>query len=207
MDEAVVWIQAKLSDTVYRGMLDVGNYLFEKFFDGDLEKVKSQNPHKNASFRRLVKQCDTVEFPVSPTWLCNAVNLAVWDRLIPARAREYRSLPQSYQLLLLPMGDPKQVVRLAKVAVSEGHNVRSLRALVREERAKRGKDPRGRKPKPVELKALDRCIKALSDEQIASKLKNGEPFELSNKDSDAANQKIDEVFSTLEKWKVNLENQ
>src|SRR4030067_488422 len=84
LDEAVRHINKVLAETVYRGAVEVGEYVFERFFGGDAELVRSKNPRKPASFRLLAARCGTPELPISSTWLYNAVGIAMTRRPPPS---------------------------------------------------------------------------------------------------------------------------
>ncbi len=84
IDEAVTWIRGRIAVTLSRGAQEVGDYVLDKFFNGDPVLAMSKNPHKNASFRALAERCGTQELPVAKTWLNNAVGVAVGHRRIEA---------------------------------------------------------------------------------------------------------------------------
>jgi hypothetical protein len=88
VDEAVCRIRKILVDTVQRGAVEIGEYVFERFFAGDPGIVRSKNPRKKASFRLLAARCGTPDLPISCTWLNSAVDHATiapaWIRVRPA---------------------------------------------------------------------------------------------------------------------------
>lgn len=161
--QAEAWIKRKVGETVHRGLLEIGDYLFEKFYDRDIERVRLNNPRKHVSFRALAERCDTLELPVSRSTLYNAVSVAVMGRLLPDPAA-FKQLPSSHQTALLPLRDPAKVDRLAHRAKDRALTVRELRQIVSAEVAIRDphEPPRGRPKLPVALKALRRCAQALS---------------------------------------------
>jgi len=163
VEEAAAWIRGKVAETLKRGAEEIGGYLLDRFFHGDVEVVKSRNPHKNASFRALVEKCGTSDLPVSKTWLNNAVGIATMVRQLPQTATAFKQLPPSFQETLLPLGDPTKVEKVARQAVTKELSFRDLRDVVAEERAKIPKDDsKGRPRTPVIVKTLNRSLRVLT---------------------------------------------
>jgi hypothetical protein len=129
IDRAVQHIRMVVVNMVHKGALDVGNYVLEHFFHGDIERVVSRSPFKCASFRLLSERCGSQELPISKSWLHNAVGIAVMLRALPENAA-FRLLPPSHQTILLPLREPGAVEVAARRAVSEGLSVRELRRSI-----------------------------------------------------------------------------
>jgi hypothetical protein len=161
--EAVVWIRDTALANIKKTFGEVGEYVIRKFFQDDVELAKSKNPSKTASFRALVDRCGTTDFPVSKTWLNNAVGVAMMNRLLPARAA-FRLLPPSAQETLLPLRDPARVEKVADKAIEGEFTILQVRRAVRQERTRMPKDPRGRHPTPVITRTLNRSVKAFAFE-------------------------------------------
>lgn len=182
VEEAVVWIREKVESTVHKGATEIGMYVLEKFFGGDPERVRSKNPYKNASFSGLIGRCETVEFPIAKSTLHNAVALAMMRQLIPGKGAAFPQLPPSHQTALLPLRDPAKVEKLAQRANTKALSVRELRALVTEEvaRAPKDADGRGRPPKPLIVKTLDRSLKLFTLESGRRSFTNAHVKDLSD---------------------------
>ncbi len=166
VDDAASHIRKTLQQTVYKGVVEVGNYLLKTFFGDDPMRARSRDPHKAASFHALEERCATGELPVSRTWLQNAVRLAAMSRQIGPDKSAFYQLEQSHQIALLPLGEPAKVVRFAERVVAKELSVRDLKAQVARERD-RSADPsqsRGRASVPVINKSLDRALKVLTSE-------------------------------------------
>ena len=146
-------------------MTEIGEYLLDKFFDGDAENVRSRASRKTSSFRLLVERCETADLPLRRTWLHNAVSLACMKKLLPEGATAFKLLSQSHQTTLLPLRVPAKVEQVAKRAVLKQLSVRDLKVMVRDEVARipvpEGKRPR-RPRKPIILEALDNALKSFT---------------------------------------------
>jgi hypothetical protein len=142
VDETVEWIREKIVKTVFKGGLEIGAYVLEKFFDGDMVQVRSPNPKKGASFRTLAERCAAdPTIRMSKSALHRAVNIAGMAKRLPSDAAFLR-LASSHQGALLPMHDPERI-----------------------EKVKGKREPgetRGRPRKSVVLKALDRSLSAFA---------------------------------------------
>ena len=72
VERAVSHIRGELAKMVARGMDEVGRYLLQTFYDDDPELYFSASPNKHASLRLLIERCESIDFPVSRTFLANA---------------------------------------------------------------------------------------------------------------------------------------
>ena len=165
VERAVSHIRDVLAKTVTRGVDEVGGYLLQAFYDDDPELYFSASPNKHASLRLLMERCESMDFPVSRTFLANALRLAIVSKELPSEAT-FRRLPSSHRIELLRLKAPENVERLASKAISGKLSVQKLRALIQKEveRSNAGSD-RGRKRTPQVLRAIDACLRALRDEE------------------------------------------
>lgn len=106
--------------------IKVGQYIFETFFDSDIEKAKSKHSKKPASFRKLCES-DKIEF--SRSWLNDAVRLAIREVEL-GKDEAYGQLGMSLKTILLRVTDDEKVKALAKQAVDKHLSARALSDLV-----------------------------------------------------------------------------
>src|SRR5437868_5969033 len=86
VERAVSHIRGELAKTVARGMDEVGRYLLQTFYDDDPELYFSASPNKHASLRLLIERCESMDFPVSRTFLANALRMAAVSKDLPRAA-------------------------------------------------------------------------------------------------------------------------
>jgi hypothetical protein len=201
--DAAKHIKKTLEETVIRGTVEVGSYLFEKFFDNDVERVRSHNPQKNASFRTLAEKCGTPELPVSKTWLSNAVGVAVICKVLPDSAA-YKQLPPSHQTVLLPLREPKLVEAMAERVVKQELTVSKLRPLVQQKVAANKEEGRGRPPTPVIVKTLNRTLKLFTLESGRKSFTKRQVSELSEDDAKKARKTAEALVESLKKLLAEL---
>jgi hypothetical protein len=132
VDDAVEHISAVLRRTVVKGMIEVGEYVLDRFFSGDTSLLHSRCPKKTVSFRMLAKRCGTAQMPISATWLYNAVCIAARRRALPPNAA-YLALSPSHQAALLVVREPAEAERLAHQVIENGLSIRKLQRMLRED--------------------------------------------------------------------------
>ena len=163
VDRAAKQIRDILARTVSQGLEDVGNYLLDTFYDGKPELYQSLKPSKHASLTLLEERCETLDLPVSRTFLANAIGVAVMTKHLP-RSSPILKLPPSHKTELLGVSTPEKAENLAAKVLEGKLTVVKLRELVRKERAKNKKNPQGRKPTPTVVRVLTSCAKLLRDQ-------------------------------------------
>ncbi len=161
VDKAAKQIRDILARTVSQGLEDVGNFLLDTFYDGKPELYQSLKPSKHASLTLLEERCETLDLPVSRTFLANAIGVAVMARRLP-RSASFLKLPPSHKTELLGVSTPEKAENLAAKVLEGKLTVVKLRELVRKERAKNKKNPQGRKPTPTVVRVLTSCAKLLN---------------------------------------------
>lgn len=170
VDRAISHIRDVVAKTVARGLDNVGSYLLREFYDDDPVLYLSSSPSKHASLSLLIQRCESLELPVSRTFLANALRMAVVTKQLP-RAATFHKLPPSHRVELLRVRAPETLERLASKVVEGKLSVQKLRTLVQKEQEK-GKDAsgRGRKRSPEVLKAIEACLRVLRDEETGKLL-------------------------------------
>ena len=128
VEAAVSFINAKLEETVYRGSEQIGAYLLDKFFDGDVNRASSRNPKKGTSFRKLCRRDDLL---VSPAALSIMVRVAAQEKFFVEKDFDSSSLSYSHksELVRIPNNDNK--IGLAKEAIQAGLPSRALAERVK----------------------------------------------------------------------------
>ncbi|MBI5531822.1 MAG: hypothetical protein HY898_03845 [Deltaproteobacteria bacterium] len=161
VNRAAKHVRDILARTVSQGLEEVGNYLLDTFYEGNAELYQSLKPSKHASLTLLEERCETLELPVSRTFLANAIGVAVMTKHLP-KSSSFLKLPPSHKTELLGISTPEKAETLAAKVIEGKLTVQKLRELVRKERAKGKKNPQGRKPMPTVVRVLTSCAKLLN---------------------------------------------
>lgn len=179
VDDAVEWIRNTAFESIRKTSVEVGDYILKKFFD------------------------DTADFPVSKTWLNNAVGVAIMTRQLPSEESAFKLLPPSLQETLLPLRDPERVEKIAEKITEEELTLRQARQAVARERAKLTKDDgRGRPPTPVIVKTLNRSLKLFTFEGSKRSFTKADVEEL---DDDQKKEAIKSAEALVDKMKALVE--
>lgn len=165
VDRSVAEIRNILAQTVTRGMDEVGQYLLREFYDDSPALYHSGSPNKHASLRLLLDRCESIDLPVSRTFLANSLRMAAVTKDLP-RSASFLRLPPSHRVELLRVKEPERVERLASKVVEAKLSVQKLRKLVQKEDARKDEKPtRGRKRTPEVIRSIESCLRALRDEE------------------------------------------
>jgi hypothetical protein len=115
-------------------------------------------------------RCESIDLPVSRTFLLNALRLAAGGRQLP-RSSTFAQLPPSHRVELLRVKVPEKREKLASRAMQAKLSVQKLRTLVDKAEQRDEEHPgRGRLPSPAALKAIEGCLRLLRDEETGKLL-------------------------------------
>lgn len=128
VEAAVSFINEKLQETVYRGSEQIGAYLLDTFFDGDVKRASSRNPKKGTSFRKLCQRDDLL---VSPAALSIMVRVAAQEKFFVEKEFDSSSLSYRHKSELVKMPNDDEKLRLAKEAIRAGLPSRALAERVK----------------------------------------------------------------------------
>lgn len=142
-------------------MIEIGDYVVEKFFAGQLDLARSSSPTKPVALKRLEQLAGLEEIPVSR--LRVAISMSVQYRSLPVAVRDRLSVRQ--HRALLPVKDPQAKSKLAKQALSGKLSGDDLAKLVR---SQHGPAQTGRKP----MGELERSLSAARRALVSSLVEN-----------------------------------
>lgn len=176
--DAVEWINDKMLNSVHQTYLEIGNYVFEKFFGGDLEKLKSFNPYKPSSFKQLSERDDLL---ISKTNLHNSVRVAIQAKTLLPTIQAPERLSFTHQVVLLTLKNEAKKRQLAEKAIEKNLSSRELKKIVAEARQKEPRSAAGRPALPSFVKSLTKihaitasreCLAGLDQETLEGLEKN-----------------------------------
>ena len=136
IQEAVNFINDKVQK-VDNASYEIGQYILDKFFEGDINKVLSKDPKKPQSLRGLLKRTDLL---VSPGRLSEATRVVALQKRLQASNHDLTRVSYSHLAELIKLGPDKEEDQIKFLArIREGKL--STRALAKEVRKmKPGKD-------------------------------------------------------------------
>ncbi|SLM30954.1 hypothetical protein MTBBW1_2550008 [Desulfamplus magnetovallimortis] len=128
INDAVKFINEKANEVIYKGHEEIGSYILEKFFNGDIEKALSKDPKKEISFKKLCERGDLI---VHANTLSAAVKVSCQEKLfIDKKFNDSKLLSYTHKKLLVRLEDPRKKVNMAKKCIKEGWTTRELENAV-----------------------------------------------------------------------------
>jgi transcriptional regulator NrdR family protein len=129
-EEAVEKVNGFIESSA-KGLVDMGQYLLEEFFEGDVELAKSRDSNKGLSLRKLAA-CEDID--ASYSTLSRAVDAAIVNAsLSGVAALQQQKLSASHLISLINVEDEEQRVEYARRAVEEKLSSRKLKELLVED--------------------------------------------------------------------------
>jgi hypothetical protein len=122
VEEAVAHIRRLWSHGLLATVVALGDYLITTFYAGNLRDVRSRRAHKPAALARLLARAD--ELPVTAHALKQSMRMAAQYHELPRSLAE--TLSKTQHEALLPVGDLREKVALAREAAAGGLTSREL---------------------------------------------------------------------------------
>jgi hypothetical protein len=131
IQQTVGKINAMYRQNVDNGKLEIGRYLLDEVFGGQIEEAMSTNPHKPSTFSRIAQDPDLL---VEPQTLGSWVRAAAVDQDFSQRGFEFPHLTTYHYVELAKVKDQDRRVEIAKDANERDLTVKDLRKLISEEK-------------------------------------------------------------------------
>jgi hypothetical protein len=151
--------------TVETGKLEIGQFVFEKVFKGDIKEVLSKNPYKSASLRAI---CDDEDLMVDHRKLGSWVKAAAFKADLELKGMDVSKFYLSHFLAILRVGNAEKRLELAKKAATEKLSGRDIVVVI--EAAKQKSDPPTKGA--LLLKKVDDPFSLFADEEYKEFLSN-----------------------------------
>jgi hypothetical protein len=152
VDQAVLFINEKANETLYKGYEEIGTYLLNNFFQGDIRQASSRNPFKSASYVALCKRTDLA---VHPATLSIMVRVAAQERFFSSEGIKTEGLSHTHKAELVKLPDGAEKAALVERVLKESLTTRQVADEVKRIRDELPRD----EPKPaLLLAAIERCI-------------------------------------------------
>ena len=166
IDRSVKFINKTIIATSYKGSLEIGEYLLEHFFDNDIEKASSRNPHKPLSFQKLCKRDD---LGVHPSTLSRMVKVASQEKYFVQEKTDTKGLTYSNRLEFTKLPNDKKKLKLVEKCIKEEMSFNTLSARI-------SKKSKGLTPLPP-LKLISNVDKLFEGTQLPALLSTPDKLE------------------------------
>jgi len=142
-------------------MLEAGQYLIKKFYNGDYKAAEEKKFSKNKSLSLLFQkiQADNSGNVPKKTWLYNSIDLAI-DNNKYLKLSAYGKLGHSHKVKLTNTGSLSETIKtkLIEETADNGYSVKTLQERIREEKKKLNGNLMilSKRLQPSKLKDLDK---------------------------------------------------
>lgn len=131
IEESVEFINEKANETLYRGSLEIGEFLLKHFFNDDIELASSRNPRKPKSYKAL---CNHKELAVPYTTLTIMVRVAAQERFFKANNINTNKLSYTHKADLIRLNNDDVKLELTHKCIANKLSTRQLSQLVNKKR-------------------------------------------------------------------------
>ncbi|MFZ5569296.1 MAG: hypothetical protein ACOZF0_02745 [Thermodesulfobacteriota bacterium] len=133
IEDSVRFINEKAQETLYKGALEIGNYILKHFFNDDIELASSKNPKKPKSYSAL---CAHGDLSVPYSTLTVMVRVAAQERFLREHRIDIDRLGYTQKATLIRLHNNKQKLTLARKCVDEQLSTRQLNEIVQKTQKK-----------------------------------------------------------------------
>ncbi|OGR22327.1 MAG: hypothetical protein A2277_20645 [Desulfobacterales bacterium RIFOXYA12_FULL_46_15] len=123
IDEAVAFINETANKTIYKGSIEIGEYILENFFSGDLKLASSKNPKKLLSFNKL---CEREDLTVHPNRLGLMVRVASQERFLAGKKVNTEELSYTHKAALVKLDNTDKKITAIEKCIKEKWSTRDL---------------------------------------------------------------------------------
>ena len=127
IDRSVEFINAIVVKTMYKGSLEIGEYLLINFFNNKIEQASSKNRNKAVSFQELCKRPD---LGVHPSTLSRMVRVASQERYFLQNKASTDDLSYSHRIEFTKIDNDEKKIRLVKKCIQEKMSCRELSKII-----------------------------------------------------------------------------
>jgi len=131
IEKSVQFINDKANETLYKGSLEIGNYILKHFFDDDIELASSKNLKKPKSFRVL---CNHKSLSVPYSTLTIMVRVAAQEKFFKLNQIDANKISYTHKANLIRLQNDKTKLMLAKQCLDEPLSTRKLAEIVKQMR-------------------------------------------------------------------------
>lgn len=131
IEQSVRYINDKANETIYKGSLEIGNYILKHFFNDDIKLASSKNPRKPNSYKAL---CRRKDLSVPYSTLTVMVRVAAQERFLKLHNIDTGRLGYTHKANLIRLRNGEKKLKLARRCIVEGLSTRKLIELVKTSR-------------------------------------------------------------------------
>jgi|GEM_PF-1226769 len=128
INDAVQFINEKANETLYKGSIDIGEYILKRFFEGDPKLASSKNPKKQQSFNKLCERDDLI---VHPNQLGLMVRVASQEQYFIEKKIDIKALSYTHKASLVKLDNSLKKNNMVKKCIEEEWSTRQLEDVIK----------------------------------------------------------------------------
>lgn len=128
IDDAVQFINEKANETLYKGSIEIGEYILEHFFNGEPKLASSRNPKKQQSFNKLCNRDDLI---VHPNQLGIMVRVAFQEKYFTEKEIDTEALSYTHKASLVKLDNGLKKANMVKKCIDEEWTTRQLEDAIK----------------------------------------------------------------------------
>ncbi len=128
IENAVEFINEKANETVFKGSIEIGQYILDKFFDNDIIAATSKSPRKKASYKKL---CEHQDLDVHPTSLAKMVRVASQEKYFVENKVNISGLSYTHRARLAILKNGKEKIGIVKKCKKSKWTTRQLEIKIK----------------------------------------------------------------------------
>lgn len=129
IDEAVEFINETATKTIYKGSIEIGEYILKHFFEDDIKLASSKNPKKQASFNKL---CEREDLTLHPNSLALMVRVASQERFLAEKKVDTSELTYTHKASFVKLDNGQKKINLIRKCLDEKWTTRKLDDEIKE---------------------------------------------------------------------------
>jgi len=123
INEAVAFINETANKTLYKGSIEIGEYVLKHFFEGDIKCASSKNPKKLSSFNKL---CERDDLTVHPNRLGLMVRVAAQEQYLTSEKVNTGELSYTHKAALVKLDNTEEKINTIEQCINEKWSTRKL---------------------------------------------------------------------------------
>jgi hypothetical protein len=197
INDAVKFINEKANKMVYKGSVEIGNYILEHFFGNDTSLASSKNPKKPVSYGKLCRRKDLL---LSSMELSTMVRVASQEKFLKEKKVDVSKLTYTHKARLTKLENGDLKIGLVKDCIEKGWSTRVLTNKINESMGEL--IPGNESPLIANTESYLAAIKRF--QKLKNPIPANDSLEVSSLKSEervALQQKLDELKAGIEKFK------
>ena len=127
IQKSVEFINETITKTLYKGSIEIGDYILKHFYNDDIKLACSRSPKKPKSYQDLCKRDD---LGIDPSQLSRMVRVASQERYFQQNNANVEGLSYSHRVELVRLDNNEEKLKHLEKCIQEKMPVRAFREYI-----------------------------------------------------------------------------